>query len=285
MWIDSSQIKYVVEIGQKPNGTVRQTVRGGQLARAKNQLTKEKIYIIVRLNCEAPSNGRWQLTDEAVKRHRIDELSFTDIFGGEAPQFEQTFGRGQFSRANQLNQSKQLNNSQSKPSSQQSNNNNKKPVNQQPQKGGNKSSTTTTTVAKKPAAQPAKPELSEEEAKILADMKDPNSEVNQNALLVVQVLNKQIVDMDEEEFEIWRDYTPDDEDKELRQLEIELEKIVRREEKEREKERIKNEKNKQKEYLKELKKPKEDLECDSLVVCLYALLYLSISDVTNIFDL
>lgn len=224
----------------------------------------------MRLNCEAPSNGRWQLTDEAVKRHHIDELSFSDIFGGEAPQFEQTFGRGQFSRANQLNQSKQLNSSQSKPSSQQSNN--KKPVNQQqqPQKGGNKSSTTMTTVqAKKPAAQPAKPELSEEEMKILADMKDPNSEVNQNALRVVQVLNKQIVDMDEEEFEIWRDYTPDDEDKEIKQLEIELEKIVRREEKEREKERIKNEKNKQKEYLKELKKPKEDLECDSLVVCSY----------------
>lgn len=70
--------------------------------------------------------------------------------------------------------------------------------------------------------------------------------------------------MTEEEFEIWRDYTPDDEDKELKQLEFELEKCVRKEEKEREKERIKNEKNKQKEYLKELKKPKEDLECENL---------------------
>lgn len=83
---------------------------------------------------------------------------------------------------------------------------------------------------------------------------------------IIQVLEKKIADMDEEEFEIWRDYTADDEDKELRQLEIELEKVVRREEREREKERIKNEKTRQKEYLKELKKPKEDMECENLVV-------------------
>jgi hypothetical protein len=38
--------------------------------------------------------------------------------------------------------------------------------------------------------------------------------------------------MDDEEFEIWRDYTPDDDCKELKQLEIELEKIVKKEEKE-----------------------------------------------------
>lgn len=94
--------------------------------------------------------------------------------------------------------------------------------------------------------------------------------------------------MTEEEFEIWRDYTTDDDCKELRQLEIELEKIMKKEEKEKvinffpqrsifnsnfklkfalkERERIKNEKKKQTEYLKELKKPKEDLECDNSIV-------------------
>lgn len=80
--------------------------------------------------------------------------------------------------------------------------------------------------------------------------------------------------MNDEEFEVWRDYSPDDDDKELRQLEIELEKFVRKEEREREKERIKNEKNKQKEYLKELKKPKEDLECENLIVYIYLIILL-----------
>lgn len=70
--------------------------------------------------------------------------------------------------------------------------------------------------------------------------------------------------MTDEEFRIWRDYTPDEDDKEMFYIETEGDKIVKKEEKEREKKRQLEEKRKQAEYLKELKKPREDLECENL---------------------
>jgi hypothetical protein len=97
-------VKYVVEI-QLNGNPVRQTVKGSQLCRLKNQLTKDKIYIIVKLNCEVTNQMVWTLTDEAMRKHQIEKMTFADFYRGEAPHFEQTFGRGQFSRAHMLNRS------------------------------------------------------------------------------------------------------------------------------------------------------------------------------------
>ena len=47
--IDASKIKYLVESESKLNGqSTRQTVKCNQLSRFKNQLTKDKIYIIIK---------------------------------------------------------------------------------------------------------------------------------------------------------------------------------------------------------------------------------------------
>ena len=151
---------------------MRQTVRSSQLARSKNLLTKEKIYMLIRLYCETASNSTWQLSDEASTRFGIGELKFSDIYGGEPPQFEHTFGRGQFSRSSQSNSSKtsSLNTSGK-------NFNPKNNVN---------SSAQSSTASKKPT----KGDLSDDDIKANAFSKDPNSEVNQNALRIVQILDK-----------------------------------------------------------------------------------------------
>lgn len=94
-------------------GGGRQTLRFNQLCRTKNQLTKEKIYIITRLYCEAASNSMWQLSEQAAVRFRVAELRFEHMFAGEPPHFEHTFGRGQHSRSHQ-NQSKSSPTSQNK---------------------------------------------------------------------------------------------------------------------------------------------------------------------------
>lgn len=190
-----------MEYVQKPNGAVRQTVRGAELARPKNLLTKEKIYIIVKLNCEAASNSTWQLSEESVHKYRVEEMSFAEIFGGEPPQFEQTFGRGQFSRSSQLNQSKtSLNNSSqvlasSKPSSANAVNSKKvlsQPANSHSKKtsvSSSSSSATATSLDKKSSASKASPS-EEDNALGIFWSKDPNAEVNQNALRIIQILNK-----------------------------------------------------------------------------------------------
>jgi hypothetical protein len=68
--------------------------------------------------------------------------------------------------------------------------------------------------------------------------------------------------MTDEEFHLWHEFASDELIEQIRDIEIEYEKIQRKEEREREKERVKAEKQKEKEYLKELKKPKEDLDID-----------------------
>lgn len=97
-----------------------------------------------------------------------------------------------------------------------------------------------------------------------SDIDDNNDECQQFAYQIVQILDKKVVDMSEEEFSIWRDYCPDDEDKDMLFIEAEGDKLIKKEEREREKKRQMEEKRKQAEYLKELKKPREDLECENL---------------------
>lgn len=192
--LDAGQVKYVVEYAQKPGS--RQTVRANQLARPKNLVTKEKVYIIIRLYCEATgANSTWQLSDEAARRHRIGDMCFADIFGGEAPRFEHTFGRGQFSRSHQLNQSRT--GKSSPPSAKQQHQ-------QQPQKHKQQASANVAHTKQKsntPAAAPAtaanakkaskQVDMSDDEANSTSlSSKDPNSELNQTALRIVQILDK-----------------------------------------------------------------------------------------------
>lgn len=208
---------------------IRQTVKASQISRVKNLLTKEKIYIIVKLNCEASNNMNWQLSEHAIKKHQIDRMKYSDIFCGEPPQFEQTFGRGQFSRA-KLNSStssthvnntskSQLNNSTNKSQSAHNSNSNNQASSKQKksatsnnaqtsnskkttstqngaaavnQNGKNKSaaasaSSHTSNNANKKAKNNTNEATSDDDGSILGD-NDP--EANQNALRIVQILNK-----------------------------------------------------------------------------------------------
>ena len=83
------------------------TVNANLVQRTKNCLTKDKIYMIIKTNCEVNSkNICWSLTDAALEKHKTNKLKFSDVFKGDPPLFGQTFGRGQFSKStSRLNES------------------------------------------------------------------------------------------------------------------------------------------------------------------------------------
>lgn len=70
--------------------------------------------------------------------------------------------------------------------------------------------------------------------------------------------------MTSEEFSLWREHLPEEDLKDLTQLETEYQKLQKREELAKEKERAKQEKLKEKQKEIELKKPKEDFETEDL---------------------
>lgn len=96
---DPAKIKYQVELQQGGNPT-KQVVNSSQLSRSKNLLTKDKIYIIIKLNCEVNENSIWTVNESARNRLNLNAMKYSDIFKGEPPHFETTYGRGQFSRTN-----------------------------------------------------------------------------------------------------------------------------------------------------------------------------------------
>jgi hypothetical protein len=53
----------------------------------------------------------------------------------------------------------------------------------------------------------------------------------------------------------------------LFEIDLEFEKVKRKEERDKERKRVRAEKRTQREYLKELNKPKEDLDCENSMVC------------------
>jgi hypothetical protein len=285
-------------------------------------LTKDKLYILVKMYCEI-TDGVWTVTESASERFDLSGFKFSEVFRGAPPQFQQSFGRGQFSKnnllMNKLNDSKSANNAnqslnKSKSNAtasphankKQPNGNNNTSINksksQTPSKPSAKSPSKPETNGKSKAKQPeasgkskAKGQANKPEATVgvnqlngthkntangslvnknlkLNDSTDDDSsvvdqdmdEANEFALKIVRILSMKVLDMDEEEFSIWRDYVPDEDMRECQLIEIEADKIFRREERERERVRLREEKNKQKEYLKELKKPKEDTECEDL---------------------
>lgn len=115
--INPDKIRYVLEIESKINGsTTTQTVRGPQIRRANNTLTKDKIYIIVKTYCDQ-KDSVWVVTEPSMEKFEMAQASYKDFFKGillldyqchfcivliqcclgEPPHFDVTFGRGQFS--------------------------------------------------------------------------------------------------------------------------------------------------------------------------------------------
>lgn len=231
--IDASKIKYLVESESKLNGqSTRQTVKCNQLSRFKNQLTKDKIYIIIKMNCEVLAS-QWLLTDRAKSRFHLKDIKFSELFKGDPPRFVTTYGRGQFSR-NSLNNSKLNKSSNNNASSKQQLNNSKL----------NKSA----------------PNINSSRSKKQSQRSRKTSDAK-----LSQIMNKKICDMTNEEFTIWRSHKTDEDLHEVELIESEIDKVSKKEERDKERERQKVEKNKQKEFLKELKRPKEDFECENLV--------------------
>jgi len=187
------------------------------------------------MNCDVATHSMWTVNERSKSRFRINDIKFSDLFKGDPPCFETTYGRGQFSR-NSLNNSrlnKSTTSTQNSPSKQKNQSNNSL------NKSNNvKASTSSSNNNKK--------------------KKKSN---NKN---LAQILNKKICDMTLEEFTIWRSHKTDDDLQDLEHIEQEADKLNKKEERDKEKEKQKQEKNKQKEYLKELKKPKEDFECENL---------------------
>jgi bromodomain adjacent to zinc finger domain protein 1A len=99
--IDTSKIKYIVELTSSNQiQPTRQNINASQVVRIKNALTKDKLYMITKLNCEVNSQTIWALTDYSMNKHKLNQIKFTDIFKGDQPKFEQSYGRGQFSKSN-----------------------------------------------------------------------------------------------------------------------------------------------------------------------------------------
>ena len=72
--------------------------------------------------------------------------------------------------------------------------------------------------------------------------------------------------MTDDEFQLWYQHVDEESLGELFEIDMEYEKVKRKEEREKERKRVREEKRTQKEYLKELNKPKEDLDCENLTV-------------------
>lgn len=283
--IDASKIKYVLETYSTTSPqAIRQTVKSNQIQRTKNLLTKDKIHIIIKNNCEVDSQMIWTLTNACLERHNVNSMKFGDIFRGDPPQFEFSFGRGQFSRSNVKNTSpkqqqltfdksngklvtvnhdspsnnkKSLNNSTNTTN----NNSNQKLKNSKNSKSKLNDSLNQKTIT----SHLSKTNVNKESNQQQQPKNYVETEQDLHAQKIVRILAKNVIDMDEDEYFIWKDYLPDEDLKELNQINSEYDKLVKKEEKEKEKERIKNEKTKQKELLKELKNPKEDAELENLV--------------------
>ena len=231
-------------------------------SRTKNLLTKDKIYIIIKTNCDA-LHSIWTLTERAKNRFNLNQFHFTDLFKGDPPCFEATYGRGQFSRNSLNNSRSSLNTSKHNKSITSTSGSSPSRKQQQITKYLNDSKNTSVSNKSSSKSSSSQNNNSNNNINISNNSKKKSSN-NQQKSLITKILNKKVCDMTADEFTLWRSHKKDDDFKELEQIEFEADKLFKKEEREKEKERQKQEKNKQKEYLKELKKPKEDLECENL---------------------
>lgn len=89
--VEAAKIKYVVEVIENSsntsnnNSSQRSTVNASHVQRTKNCITKDKIYIILKTNCEVVNSNkqiRWMVTEQAMEKHNIKRITFNDIFKG-----------------------------------------------------------------------------------------------------------------------------------------------------------------------------------------------------------
>jgi hypothetical protein len=105
-------------------------------------LTKDKLYVLVKMHCEI-TDGVWKVTDSAAERFDLAGFKFSEVFrGGAAPQFQQSFGRGQFSKNNLL--MNKLDDSKSSSNANQSMNKSKSNASASPHANANKKQPPTT---------------------------------------------------------------------------------------------------------------------------------------------
>jgi len=190
----------------------------------------------------------------------LNQIHFTDLFKGDPPCFETTYGRGQFSR-NSLNNSRNSSLNTSKHNKSSTNGSSPSKKQQQITKYINDSKNTS--VNDKSSSKPSINNNNSNNNNNSSKKKSTSTN-SQKMQTLSKLFNKKVCDMTTDEFIMWRSHKNDEDFKELEQIESEADKLFKKEEREKEKERLKQEKNKQKEYLKELKKPKEDLECENL---------------------
>jgi hypothetical protein len=192
---------------------------------------------------------------ENCKSHYgLNDLKYTDIFRGPPPVFEQTFGRGQFSRTNinKLNDSK-TSTSPSNRANQQQNSKQKSgsPSSSKPKKGSphqqqqskkyskaqnegekKKSKANDSDVKNKSKQEAAASKGANKSASKSQKDAVEETEADLHALKIVQLLEKKVIEMSNEEYELWRHYKPEEDLKELKQIESEYDKLMRKEEKE-----------------------------------------------------
>lgn len=96
--IEAGKIKYVVEVIENNNNSSNNnncsntsqsnrtsTVNASYVQRTKNCITKDKIYMILKTNCEVVNSNkqiRWMVTEAAMEKHKINRITFNDIFKG-----------------------------------------------------------------------------------------------------------------------------------------------------------------------------------------------------------
>ena len=94
--VEAAKIKYVVEVientsySNNNNNSQRSTVNASHVQRTKNCITKDKIYIILKTNCEVVNSNkqiRWMVTEQAMEKHNIKRITFNDIFKGKYKNF------------------------------------------------------------------------------------------------------------------------------------------------------------------------------------------------------
>lgn len=178
IYIDASKIKYIVELTSASPS--QQTVNASQIIRNKNAFTKDKLYMIIKLNCEVNSQAIWALTDYSIGKHKLNEITFKDIFKGDQPKFEQAYGRGQFSKSNiqgKLNESSNKNSPKKKNNNESSFNssNQRKPLAESNKSNKLKSSKSTSNINKTSSSKNHNSSLNSSKRKSTTSLKEQSS--------------------------------------------------------------------------------------------------------------
>ena len=286
-------MKYVVEpvvvmagvSSSSSSESGRMTLSGSQIARAKNQLTKDKLYMLVKKNSETnASNGNvWTLSERVQRRFATATLKFTDIYSGPPPAFPQTLpitssSSTSTSKTSAASPRKQQQQQKQQPATPQQTKQTALAKASSSSTAKSKAATTPHAAASKAAnaSSSSSSSSSGKQSKITdyATTAKKTAAANPKAVVaepveteeekwarhVVHVLGKRVCDMSDAELVTWRAYVPDEDLKELHAYEHELDKQNKKNERERERERARLDKLRERQLQLELKNPKDDLE-------------------------